>query len=60
MVLPLLKLSQLHNAHCQNRQNKQCSAAVIVFGLTHFERSYFSPHYLPALFTANIHAAVEI
>ena len=26
----------------------------LVFGCTHFERSYFSAHYLPGLFTANI------
>ena len=51
------KLSQMHIAKTGRISN---AAAVIVFGCTHFQRSYFSPHYLPALFTANIHAAVVI
>ena len=57
MILPLLKTVSGAEIAKTDRW-KSYAAAGTVFGCTHFERSYSSPHYLPGLFIANIPAVV--
>ena len=58
MILPLLKIVSGAEIAKTGTRWKSYAAAGTVFGCTYFERSYFSAHYLPGLFTANIPAVV--